>query len=173
MNSLELVQAVRRRLLKKFQAAERAYVNQFIAKATLNCKHHGRKLAEKIHHCKINAMGDYQGDGQRGASCCWDEKAALCPLFELKRTLSQLKVEFKDMFPEERSLRWPALGELIWVEFLLRNLGVSRNGGDVHQSNSGQPCSEVKVTDGVTPESFQSKQSSGSSSSEGEKGCEE
>lgn len=118
MTPADLLTWVRRRLVKKFRQAESAYIHQFLLKQTHNCKHSGRKLSDKNYHCKINALGT----DEVGATQCWDEKAGLCPLFVLKRSPDELRAVFRRMDTEELSLRWPALGELIRVEALVRQL---------------------------------------------------
>lgn len=118
----ELLAEIQSRLQKKFRQAEEGYLNQHQIKVTLNCLHHGRSLNDKLSVCKIQAMGDYEGDERAGAHCCWNEKAAICPLFKLKFEADKLRQDFRRMSLEERSVRWPSLGELLRVERLVKQL---------------------------------------------------
>lgn len=134
----ELLTEIRIRLQRKYLQAEQGYLNHHTVKVTLNCLHHGRNLNDKLHVCKIQAMGDYEGDERAGAHCCWNEKAAICPLFKLKQENEKIRQDFRRMSAEERSVRWPALGELIRIERLVRQLdGLedTNHGENIQQSD--------------------------------------
>jgi hypothetical protein len=115
MTLQELREWVQRRLSRKARQAERAYVAEFTVKSTTNCLNHGIQLGESIWHCKINAMGLHE----QGASQCWNNKARVCPLFELLRDVETLKRDFRQIRPNELSIRWPSLGELIRFDHVL------------------------------------------------------
>jgi hypothetical protein len=106
---------VKRRLSRKAKQAERSYISEFTVKCTTNCLNHGIQLSEGIWHCRINAMGLHE----KGASQCWNNKASVCPLFELKRDVEVLKSDFRKMRPNELAIRWPSLGELIRFDYML------------------------------------------------------
>jgi len=106
-----LIEQVKLRLEKKRKNAEEAYVRMNTVKATLNCVHHGRALAEKTHVCKLGCMGETE----TLAGQCWDEKARQCPLMQLRKDESALRAEFRSMSWEEIRLRWPSIGELLWI----------------------------------------------------------
>jgi hypothetical protein len=115
MNLQELREWVKRRLSRKARQAESAYVSEFTVKSTTNCLNHGIQLGDGIWHCKINAMGLHE----QGASQCWNNKARVCPLFELLRDVETLRRDFRSMRPNELSIRWPSLGELIRFDHVL------------------------------------------------------
>ena len=119
MNLQELKDWVKRRLTRKAKQAERAYVSEFTVKSTTNCLNHGIQLGDSVWHCKINAMGLHE----QGASQCWNNKARVCPLFELLRDVDTLKRDFRRMSPNELSIRWPSLGELIRFDHVLSLVG--------------------------------------------------
>ena len=106
--------------------AEQAYVRQKTVKCTVNCIFSGRGLAEKIHICKINA----QGNDEITASQCWDEKARTCTLFELVKQPENLKKEFRSLSLQDISLRWPSIGELLWVKSNIQKLMSKENEND-------------------------------------------
>jgi hypothetical protein len=118
MTPAELLSKVRIRLARKVRQAQQAFINEFVSKKTANCTHKGRQLSDRNYHCKINAMGAHE----LGASQCWDEKAALCPLFELKRSSEQITRDFRNMSPRELAIRWPAIGELMRMEAWLNQI---------------------------------------------------
>jgi hypothetical protein len=115
MNLHELREWVKRRLSRKARQAEGAYVSEFTIKSTTNCLNHGIQLSENIWHCKINALGLHE----QGASQCWNNKARVCPLFELSRDVETLKRDFRKIRPNELAIRWPSLGELIRFDHML------------------------------------------------------
>lgn len=119
MNLQELKEWVKRRLTRKAKQAERAYVSEFTVKSTTNCLNHGIQLGEGTWHCKINAMGLHE----QGASQCWHNKARVCPVFELLRDVERLRRDFREMSPNELSIRWPSLGELIRFDHVLSLVG--------------------------------------------------
>jgi hypothetical protein len=115
MNLQELRKWVKRRLSRKAKQAERAFISEFTVKSTTNCINQGIRLGDGIWHCKINAMGLHE----QGASQCWNNKARVCPLFELLRDVETLRRDFRNMSPNELSIRWPSLGELIRFDHVL------------------------------------------------------
>jgi hypothetical protein len=115
MNLQALKEWVKRRLNRKARQAERAYVSEFTVKCTTNCLNHGIQLGENIWHCRINALGLHE----KGASQCWNQKARICPLFELLRDVETLRSDFRKMQPNELAIRWPSLGELLRFDYML------------------------------------------------------
>jgi hypothetical protein len=122
MNHKDALLAVIQRKQNKLRAAEEAYVKSFRTKTTTNCEHHGRPLADKgpqpyltTHVCKLKCIGA----DERSATQCWPEKAQQCDLFSLIKTEDQLRAEFRSIPEGEIILRWPTIGELIWLEKLL------------------------------------------------------
>jgi hypothetical protein len=156
MTPLELLAAVRLRIQRKFSQAERAYVLQKTTKTTKNCQHQGRSLGDKIHACKILAMGEFEGDERKGANCCWDEKAVFCPLFTLKREREQVRLDFKRMSPKERAIRWPSLGELLRTEALIRQLDDLKglDDGSIRQSTFKRSRNSFTDEDDTDGEDF-------------------
>jgi hypothetical protein len=130
MNLQELKEWVKKRLSRKARQAERAYINEFTVKSTTNCLNHGIQLGDGIWHCKINAMGLHE----QGASQCWNQKARLCPLFELLRDVEVLKRDFRNMGPNELAIRWPSLGELIRFDYMVSL--VAESGVECHEENA-------------------------------------
>src|SRR4051812_47612320 len=108
MKILDVFEILQKRLTKKLARAFQAFVKENTSKKTLNCVNKGRNLAGSLYHCKINAMGSHE----HGASQCWDEKASLCPYFELKNSVEKLEHQFQNMSVEELGIRWPSIGEL-------------------------------------------------------------
>jgi hypothetical protein len=154
VNVRELLVMTRRRLFRKAKQAEQAYINEYSVKVTLNCVNHGRKLSDGCFHCKINAMGLYE----ERASQCWNQKASICPVFERKRDIEELRRDFRKISPNELAIRWPSLGELIRFEALLSQLDELRVDANEEETQSGvrllgdvrlQPAS----TEGVSPDS--------------------
>jgi hypothetical protein len=135
VNIHEFLGVVRSRLDRKFRKAEQAFIAERTLKKTDNCHNRGRHLDSHISHCKINAMGGHES----GASQCWDEKARLCPYFELRQSVSKTKDDFRSMEITELSIRWPSLGELIRIEHLILQL-------DEIKGNSGETSSESPVS---------------------------
>ena len=103
MRLQELKVLIQNRLSRKARQAERAYVSEFTVKSTVNCSNHGIQLADGIWHCRINAMGLHE----QGASQCWNNKARICPVFELLRDVDTLRRDFRKMSPNELAIRWP------------------------------------------------------------------
>lgn len=137
MKISELREWVARRLSRKARQAEKAYVSEFTVKSTTNCLNHGIQLSEGTFHCKINAMGLHE----QGASQCWNEKARVCPVFELLRDVETLKRDFRRMRPNELAIRWPSLGELIRFEHMLSLVEVE--GHETLESSVHQPGTEL------------------------------
>jgi hypothetical protein len=108
----DFLRVLQDRLDKKLHKAEQAYVRQKTQQCTLNCIHKGRNLTPAVSHCNISAMGN----SEQEATQCWDEKSLKCPVFKLKKTAEQLKLEFRQISQSEISLRWPAIGELYWIK---------------------------------------------------------
>lgn len=106
-----LIQLTTERLVKKTRRAEDAYVRQHTAPLTLNCRHRGPALGDRIHACKLQC----QGANEQEAATCHDRKAATCAEFTPRLSSQQLRDEFRNIPPEELSLRWPAIGELRWL----------------------------------------------------------
>jgi hypothetical protein len=106
-----LIQLTTERLAKKTRRAEDAYVRQHTAPFTLNCRHRGPALGDRIHACKLQC----QGANEQEAGTCHDRKAAACAEFTPRLSSQQLHDEFRHIPPEELSLRWPAIGELRWL----------------------------------------------------------
>lgn len=170
MTAFELLALVRARISKKLKQAERGYINQNTTKETLNCRHHGRRLSEKTRHCKIGAMGDHE----MGASQCWEEKARLCPLFELKASPESLSRIFRSMDQEEISIRYPAIGELFRVESWISSLDDlgSKDGKALRPGNSEiYRDSFISTPESESTEYFRLIQQSGPSSSSQEEDC--
>lgn len=115
MNLQELREWVKRRLSRKAKQAESAFISEFTIKSTTNCSNHGIQLGNGTFHCKVNALGLHE----HGASQCWNNKARICPLFELKRGVEELKRDFRKMSPNELSIRWPSIGELLRFDHVL------------------------------------------------------
>jgi hypothetical protein len=130
MNIQELREWVKRRLTRKAKQAERAFISEFTVKSTTNCLNHGIQLGENIWNCKIGAMGLHEN----GASQCWNNKARVCPLFELKRDVEKLKSDFRKMNPNELAIRWPSIGELIRFDCMLSM--VDEFGDENHEENA-------------------------------------
>jgi hypothetical protein len=140
MNILELREWVKRRLSRKARQAEKAYVSEFTIKRTTNCLNHGIQLGESTFHCKINALGLHE----QGASQCWNNKAQVCPVFELLRDVETLKRDFRKMQPNELAIRWPSLGELIRFDHMLSLVEAEDHGNvepPVYQSGNQLPLS--------------------------------
>jgi hypothetical protein len=131
MKIQEVFETLQKRLTKKLARARLAFLKENTIKKTHNCVNKGRNLAGEIYHCKINALGSHE----LGASQCWDEKACLCPYFELKYSLEQLDRQFQKMDLEELGVRWPSIGELIRVQDLLKQVDEIKNHGqDIQRS---------------------------------------
>jgi hypothetical protein len=141
MNLQELKEWIKRRLTRKARQAERAFISEFTVKCTTNCLNHGIQLGDGVWHCKINAMGLHE----QGASQCWNHKARVCPLFELSRDVETLKSDFRRIGPNELSIRWPSLGELIRFDHVLSLVEESKVETHVesslHQSGNQLPSS--------------------------------
>lgn len=137
MKIYDIFEIIQKRLTKKLARARQAFLKENTIKKTQNCVNKGRNLAGVLYHCKINAMGEHE----HGASQCWDEKACLCPLFELKYGLEQLDHQFQNMGLEELSIRWPSIGELIRIQDLLSQADEIKHGQDtprpLHSEKSG------------------------------------
>lgn len=114
----ELQERIQQRLLRKVDRAESAFVRQHTAKITQHCKHKGRQLSLGIFVCRIGCCGE----NEFNAAQCWDEKAAACPEFTLKKSVSDLKHQFQSMDEEELRVRWPSVGELMWVKKQIEEL---------------------------------------------------
>ncbi len=106
-----LIQLTTERLAKKTRRAEEAYVRQYTVPLTGNCRHHGPALGDRIHACKLQC----QGANEHEAGTCPDRKAATCAEFTPRLGPQQLRDQFRDIPPEELSLRWPAVGEIRWL----------------------------------------------------------
>lgn len=111
MKMQEVLRLVQDRLNRKLARARQAYLRENFLKITTNCLNRGRQLSGESYHCKINAMGTHE----LGASQCWNEKASICPCFELKKSPEELERQFENMSVEELKLRWPSIGELIRI----------------------------------------------------------
>jgi len=107
-----LLDTVNKRLEKKLQRAEGAFVRQYTEKTTHNCHHSGRRLSPQVQACKIK----WQGADEQSAAQCWDEKARGCTLFKLKKSPAELKQKFRSLSEEEIALRWPSIGSLLWIK---------------------------------------------------------
>lgn len=146
----ELLAQIQERLRRKIRQAEEGYLNHHTVKVTLNCVHKGRNLSDKISVCKIQAMGEYEGDERAGAHCCWNEKASVCPLFQLRQNVEEIRRDFRRMSAEEKAVRWPSLGELLRIEKLVEKLDgleEDNHGEFIRQSNLEQPRNEVPSED--------------------------
>jgi hypothetical protein len=108
---IELLAAVEIRTRRKIKQAEEAYLRQKTIKQASNCQHGGRPLTENISVCKIYCQGEHEAQ----AGQCWREKAHLCPEFTLKRSEARHRRDFQQIPHEELALRWPSIGELLWV----------------------------------------------------------
>jgi hypothetical protein len=126
MKIYDVFEIIQKRLTKKLARAHQAFLKENTIKKTQNCTNKGRNLAGALYHCKINAMGEHE----HGASQCWEEKACLCPLFELKYSLEQLDRQFQKMSLEELSIRWPSIGELIRIQGLLKQVDEIKDHGE-------------------------------------------
>jgi hypothetical protein len=122
MTTQDALLAVIKRKQNKLRDAENAYVKSFLVKTTTNCIHHGRPLADKgpqpyltTHVCKLKCMGT----DERSATQCWPEKAQQCDLFTIAQSEDKIREEFRKIPEQEIILRWPTIGELIWLEKLL------------------------------------------------------
>lgn len=100
------------RLDKKVQRAQRAFVKAGTTKETTNCRYHGRKIGDNICVCSIWA----KGHNESTAGQCWNEKAARCPDFVLAKSEETLRDEFLNLTEEELRVRWPSIGELLWIK---------------------------------------------------------
>lgn len=114
----ELEAEVEEKLRKKLKRAESAYIKARTQKETINCVNRGPQLAERIHVCKIGCCGT---DGNT-AGQCWNQKAQSCDEFRLAMSSEAIRQEFRDMDQGEIALRWPQLGELLWVVKKIREL---------------------------------------------------
>jgi len=132
MNLQELREWVKRRLARKARQAEQAYISEFTVKSTQNCLNHGTQLGESTWHCKINAMGLHE----QGASQCWNQKARVCPLFELARDKETLRRDFRKMSPNQLAIRWPSLGELIRFDHVLSLVEIPEAEGHAEAAES-------------------------------------
>lgn len=112
MDGRELLRVVRERLRRKRRRALEAFIQAGVAKKTCNCRHQGSPVADQLSGCKILA----QGKDHAEAAVCHDLKAQFCPLFSMKKTPKRLALEFRQLTDADRRLRFPALGELEWVE---------------------------------------------------------
>lgn len=107
----QLESEIEDRLRKKLKRAESAYIKARMQKETINCKHRGPQLAERIHVCKIGCCGvDGNTSGQ-----CWNQKAQACDEFQHAVSSAGVRDEFRSLPEEEIALRWPQLGELLWA----------------------------------------------------------
>ena len=106
---------IEERLLKKKNKAEDAYIRAGTSKETRNCRYHGTSLADRISVCTIKC----QGMNESEAGICHNQKAQGCSQFKLIKSEEALRVEFRKLSDSEIALRWPSIGELLWI---LRNI---------------------------------------------------
>lgn len=113
----ELLKLIEDRLKKKLNKAREAYVKERARKATVNCQHSGRALSDGVRVCKLACMGE----NEAAARQCWNEKATWCPEFTRKSD-EALREEFKQFSEAEIRIRWPSVGELLWMKKQAENL---------------------------------------------------
>lgn len=131
---MELKVLVEERLEKKKRKAEDAYVKAQTTKETRNCRHHGSSLSDKIYICKLKC----QGTDELSAAQCWNEKARGCPDFSLQKSKEALKSEFRNLGDAEIALRWPSIGELLWVKKTLDTLSRDSSDGPKEPQDESQ-----------------------------------
>lgn len=110
----EFREMVQERLRRKWQKAKTAWINARRSQVTENCIHAGRELSDRIRICKIGAMGKFEGNDGGGATTCWNEKCKQCSLFEAE-TVESVSGDFERMTEDELRVRWPSIGELVFV----------------------------------------------------------
>jgi hypothetical protein len=119
-------------------------------------------------------MGEFEGPGDNntGASCCWNEKAGICPLFVARQSKKTLEAEFDRMPVSELVIRWPSIGELIKIEALVQSLEDEEEDDDPEHVREPEPRrsrNEIPSSDGVNSERVLRNDESGPSLPEEEK----
>jgi hypothetical protein len=156
MRSLsEFREWLQERLNKRLKKAEDAFVKQKTAKIPENCANSGREINPGVFVCRIAAMGVNEID----ATTCHREKAGICPLFVLGKSVNQVKKEFRGLPIVDVGIRWPAINEcgriLKFVDSVLAKEvddEKNTNQSDVGQEDPGQPRNEVEVKPPKTSE---------------------
>jgi hypothetical protein len=108
---IPLTVLVEERIVKKKRRAEDAFLRAKKVKVTENCRHHGASLSEHLYVCKLRCQGANETD----AGICHNQKAAGCPDFTVGRTDEAIRGEFRGFTDSEVAIRWPSIGELMWV----------------------------------------------------------
>lgn len=107
----QIFEIVESRLQRKLRKAESAFVREKTSQKTENCGNAGRLLTGQLRACRLKC----QGTNEFTAIQCWNEKALGCKLFKLANSSEVLREKFKSFSREEISIRWPSVGELMFV----------------------------------------------------------
>lgn len=141
LDEQELLALVDARLERKLRKAEEAYVREMTSKKAANCYFGGRTLNTEQNVCRLQCQGMTEGH----ANLCWLEKAQGCLDFQLKKSLDTLISDFRAISQEELALRWPSIGELLWLRRKILELQESSKpeGESVKDEDTGSPPQKV------------------------------
>lgn len=107
----KLLARVEHRLQKKIERAEQAFIRQSTLKKPEHCTHLGRRLGEDTHICLIQCVGQFESE----AFICYPDKARGCEGLELREPVDAVRKRFRNFSDDEIRLRWPSVGELLWI----------------------------------------------------------
>jgi len=119
----KLQQDVEQRLENKLWRAEGAYIKALSAKSPKNCKNCKVRLSDREFSCLIAC----QGVDAQSAGICFEEKARGCEDFQLRKSIEVLRKQFRSFSMEEISLRWPQIGELLWLQKRIKELSYNHD----------------------------------------------